>query len=76
MAKLCIHCIVHIFSKRKTDREKTCVCEIRMPPAATKTKLTIFSTEVKFGRSLTLVSFERVSLIECACQNTEMLNYF
>ena len=41
-----------------------------MPPAATKSKKAIFSTKVKVKvtRSLTLVSFERASLVEYACQ--------
>ena len=41
-----------------------------MPPAATKSKKAIFSFEVKVKvtRSLTLVSFERASLVEYACQ--------
>ena len=41
-----------------------------MPPAATKSKKAIFSfkVKVKVKRSLTLVSFERASLVEYACQ--------
>ena len=40
------------------------------PPAATKSELAIFSIKVtdKITRPLTLVSFERVSLIEYTCQ--------
>ena len=48
-----------------------CVCETQtMPPAATKSKKAIFSAKVKVKvtRSLTLVSFERASLVEYACQ--------
>ena len=48
-----------------------CVCETRtMPPAATKSKKAIFraKVKVKVTRSLTLVSFERVSLVKYACQ--------
>ena len=41
-----------------------------MPPAATKSKKAIFSfkVKVKVTKSLTLVSFERASLVEYACQ--------
>ena len=41
-----------------------------MPPAATKLKKAKFSfkVKVKITRSLTLVSFERASLVEYACQ--------
>ena len=41
-----------------------------MTPAATKSKLDIYSINVtvKVTRSLTLVSFARVSLDEYACQ--------
>ena len=41
-----------------------------MPPAATKSKKAIFSFKVKLKvtRSLTLVSIERASLVEYACQ--------
>ena len=41
-----------------------------MSSTTTKTKLAIFSNlvTVKVIRSLTLVSFERVSLVEYACQ--------
>ena len=41
-----------------------------MPPVATKSKKAIFSfkVKVKVTRSLTLVSFERASLVEYACQ--------
>ena len=41
-----------------------------MPPAATKSEKAIFSTKVKVKvtRSLTLVSFERASLVEYARQ--------
>ena len=48
-----------------------CVCETRtMPPAATKSKEAIFraKVKVKVTRSLTLVSFERASLVEYVCQ--------
>ena len=41
-----------------------------MPPAATQSKKAIssFKVIVKVTRSFTLVSFERVSLVEYACQ--------
>ena len=41
-----------------------------MPPAVTKSKKAIFSAKVKVKvtRSMTLVSFERASLVEYACQ--------
>ena len=41
-----------------------------MPPAATKSKKAIFSfkVKVKVTRSLTLVSFERASLVKYACK--------
>ena len=41
-----------------------------MPPSATKSKLTIFiiNIMVKVTRSLTLASFEKVSLVEYTCQ--------
>ena len=41
-----------------------------MPPAATKSKKLFLASKVKVKvtRSLTLVSFERVSLVEYACQ--------
>ena len=41
-----------------------------MPPAATESEKAIFRTKVKVKvtRSLTLVSFERASLVEYACQ--------
>ena len=39
-----------------------------MPLAATKPKLAIFSIKVKVTRSFILVAFERVSLVEYACQ--------
>ena len=41
-----------------------------MPSTATKSKKAIisFKVKVKVTRSLTLVSFERVSLVEYACQ--------
>ena len=50
-------------------KKRVCLCETRMPPAATKSKLAIFSIKVtvKVTRSLTLVSFERVSLVEYDC---------
>ena len=43
-----------------------------MHTASTKSKKAIFSTKVKFKvtRSLTLVSFERASLVEYACQTS------
>ena len=49
--------------------KKGCVCETRMPPAAS-TKLAIFNSikvMVKVTRSLTLESFERISLVVYAC---------
>ena len=41
-----------------------------MPPAAAKSKIGYFSIKatMKVTRSLSLVSFERVSLVEYACQ--------
>ena len=47
------------------------VCEtLTMPPAATKSKKAIFSAKVKVKVTmpLTLVTFERASLVEYACQ--------
>ena len=43
---------------------------LQMPLAATKSNLAILSIKVrvKVTKSLTLVSFERVSLVEYACQ--------
>ena len=38
------------------------------PPAAKKSKKSYFRAKVKVKRSLTLVSFERTSLVEYACQ--------
>ena len=45
------------------------VCETQMPQEPTKSKMVIFNMKVtvKVKRSLTLVSFERVSLVEYAC---------
>ena len=50
--------------------DKTCVCETRMFPAVTNTKLAIFDINVtiKVTMSLTMVSFARVSFVEYACQ--------
>ena len=47
-----------------------CVCETWMLPVATKSKLAIFSKKVlvKVTRSMTSVSYERVLLVEYACQ--------
>ena len=49
---------------------KRCVWETGMPPVGTKSKLAIFSIKimVKVTRSLILVTFKRVSLVEYACQ--------
>ena len=55
----------------KQNKKSICVCETQtMPPAATKSKKAIFraKVKVKVTRSLTLVSFERASLVEYACQ--------
>ena len=52
-------------------QKSRCVCEtLTMPPAVTKSKKAIFraKVKVKFIRSLTLVSCERVSLVEYSCQ--------
>ena len=58
----------HMHHKGKKSRG---VCEtLTMPPAATKSKKAIFSAKVKVKvtKSLTLISFERASLVEYACQ--------
>ena len=49
---------------------KTCVCETRMPRLQQSPKLAISSIKVmvKVTKSLILVSFEMVSLVEYACQ--------
>ena len=53
----------------KKKQEKWCLCESRMPPAAT-VKIGYFSVKVtvKVTRSLTLVLFDRVLLVEYARQ--------
>ena len=54
------------------NRKKSrCVCETpQYAPGGNKVQKAIFSfmVRVKVTRSLTLVSFERVSLVEYACQ--------
>ena len=54
----------------KVNQKNGCVCETLMPLAASKSKLAILSIKimVKFTGSLNLKSFERVSLVEEACQ--------
>ena len=45
------------------------VCEtLQYAPGSNKVEKAIFSFKVKFTRSLTLVSFERASLVEYACE--------
>ena len=44
-----------------------------MPPAATKSKKLILASRSKSG-SLTLVSFERASLVDYACQIMKSLS--
>ena len=58
------------FSWVRTVHLASCLRNTYYAPAATKSKKAIFSTKVKGNvtRSLTLVSFERASLVEYACQ--------
>ena len=58
-----------IFQLITIYKRTSCVCETLMPPAATKTKMAIFRIKftVKVTRSATLVSPDRVSLVEYAC---------
>ena len=62
--------IAHL-SPKTVYQKSRCVFEtLNMPPVATKSKKAIFSAKVKVKvtSSLTLVSFERASLVEYACQ--------
>ena len=59
------------FVKHKTSAKKSrCVCETLCPRQQQSPKLAIFRIKitVKVTRSLAMVSFERVSLVEYACQ--------
>ena len=58
----------------KVNRKRY-ICEILMLPQATKSNKAIFSVKVtvKVTRSLTLVSFEKASLVEYACQISKSL---
>ena len=52
-------------------QKSRCVCEtLQYAPGGNKVQKAIFSfkVKVKVKKSLTLVSFERASLVECACQ--------
>ena len=66
--QLCIWRHIDVEADWKISR---CVCEtLRYAPGGNKVRKAIFSfkVKVKVTRSLTLVSFERASLVEYACQ--------
>ena len=54
----------------KEENIKVCLWNTEYAPGGNKVQKAIFSlkVKVKVTRSLTLVSFERVSLVEYACQ--------
>ena len=62
--------VINLFKCLIIKNQGVFVKHYSMPPAATKLKKAIFSfkVKVKVTRSLTLVSFERASLVEYACQ--------
>ena len=66
-------CFTGIMTKERTNKTKKSrgVCEtLQYAPGGNKVEKAIssFKVKVKVTRSLTLVSFERASLVEYACQ--------